>query len=255
MTSMQTNTSKAAHQGATLGIASVACVVVGAGGAWLHILPPFWGFILTIFGVGIALAGIVTSLLGVHATRPHKNTAGRSRALQGLVLSLITVAVVLLPARRTGDAPRINDITTDLDDPPVFVSQATLDANGSRDMTYPGSNFAHQQQQAYPDLASLVLEEPPAVAFDRVRAALAGIERMEIVDENREEGRIEAVQTSALFHFADDIAVRIRPFEGGSRIDVRSKSRDGRGDMGVNARRIRDIFARIRGGAAATAEH
>jgi uncharacterized protein (DUF1499 family) len=36
---------------------------------------------------------------------------------------------------------------------------------------------------------------------------------------------------------------------------VRSKSRDGRGDMGVNARRIREIFARIRGEATATAGH
>lgn len=255
MNSMQTNLSKAAHQGWTLGLTSVACVVVGAGGAWIHLLPPFWGFIITVMGVGIALAGVVTSLVGVHATRPHKNTHGRSHALKGLALSLVTVGIVLFPATRVSNVPRINDISTDLDNPPIFVSQATLDANRSRDMTYPGSIFAQQQQQAYPDLASLVLEEEPGAAFDRVRAALVGMDRLEIVDENREEGRIEAVQTSALFHFADDIAVRVRPFEGGSRVDVRSKSRDGRGDMGVNARRIREIFARIRGEATATAGH
>ena len=42
-----------------------------------------------------------------------------------------------------------------------------------------------------------------------------------------------------MFHFVDDISVRIRPAAGGSRIDIRSKSRDGQGDIGANAARIR----------------
>jgi uncharacterized protein (DUF1499 family) len=249
MPSTYSNFSKAAHRGGTMGVVAVACLVVGAGGAWLHVLPAFGGFIVMVFGLVVALAGLVTSLFGVHATRPHKNTHGRSHALRGLGLSLLVIAFVLLPARRGGEVPRINDISTDLEDPPVFVSAATLEANHSRDMTYPGSSFAEQQQKAYPDLASLVLEEPPAVAFDHVHTALLAMPRMEIVAENREEGHIEAVQTSALFHFADDVVVRIRPFEGGSRIDVRSKSRNGKGDLGVNAARIRDLFARLRGSA------
>jgi uncharacterized protein (DUF1499 family) len=31
----------------------------------------------------------------------------------------------------------------------------------------------------------------------------------------------------------------VRPADGGSVVDVRSKSRDGQGDLGANARRIR----------------
>jgi uncharacterized protein (DUF1499 family) len=42
-----------------------------------------------------------------------------------------------------------------------------------------------------------------------------------------------------IFRFVDDIVVRVRPSNGGSIVDVRSKSRDGRGDMGANAARIR----------------
>ena len=53
------------------------------------------------------------------------------------------------------------------------------------------------------------------------------------------EGRLEARQESGLFRFVDDVVVRVRPAPGGSVVDVRSKSRDGRGDMGVNAKRIR----------------
>ena len=70
--------------------------------------------------------------------------------------------------------------------------------------------------------------------------------RIAITDENRGEGRIEATETSALFRFKDDVVVRIRPFQdGGSRIDVRSKSRVGRGDAGTNARRIRGFRERL----------
>ena len=53
----------------------------------------------------------------------------------------------------------------------------------------------------------------------------------------------EAAVTSPTFLFVDDIVVRVRPEGDGSRIDVRSKSRDGKGDLGMNAKRIR-AFAR-----------
>ena len=51
--------------------------------------------------------------------------------------------------------------------------------------------------------------------------------------------RIEATDRSLWFGFADDIVVRVTPAgENGSRIDVRSLSRVGIGDLGVNARRV-----------------
>jgi uncharacterized protein (DUF1499 family) len=57
---------------------------------------------------------------------------------------------------------------------------------------------------------------------------------------------IEAVATSRLFHFRDDIAIRVRADGGGgSRVDMRSKSRVGQGDLGVNAARIRAYMAEL----------
>ena len=44
---------------------------------------------------------------------------------------------------------------------------------------------------------------------------------------------------TAIFRFVDDIAIRVRPTASGTVVDVRSKSRDGRGDLGANAERIR----------------
>ncbi|TMA41924.1 MAG: DUF1499 domain-containing protein, partial [Deltaproteobacteria bacterium] len=53
-------------------------------------------------------------------------------------------------------------------------------------------------------------------------------------------GTIEAVATTRVFGFQDDIAIRVRADgSAASRVDVRSKSRDGKGDLGANAARIR----------------
>jgi uncharacterized protein (DUF1499 family) len=48
-----------------------------------------------------------------------------------------------------------------------------------------------------------------------------------------------------LFRFVDDVVVRLRRVPEGEDVlaDVRSRSRVGRGDLGANARRIRDYLA------------
>ena len=48
----------------------------------------------------------------------------------------------------------------------------------------------------------------------------------------------------SLFRFQDDIVIRIQPGPGGltSEVDVRSVSRVGRSDLGVNANRIRNFL-------------
>ena len=59
-------------------------------------------------------------------------------------------------------------------------------------------------------------------------------------------GRIEASDRSRWFGFTDDIVVRITPSGSGSRIDLRSSSRLGRSDFGVNAARIETYLAALR---------
>ncbi len=244
------NVSRAAQFGGMLGLAAVGFVVVGVACAALQVLPAFGGFLVMVLGLGMALVGLVTSIVGIVATSPGKGREGRSTAMRGLLLSLGTIVALAIPASQGSDVPRINDITTSLDDPPAFVK--ALESNPGRDMRYP-ADYVEQHQKGYPDLAALVIEDSPDAAFDKVHTALAGMPRMAITDENRAEGRIEATETSALFHFKDDVVVRIRPFQdGGSRIDVRSKSRDGKGDMGVNAKRIRTLLGLVRGSATPT---
>jgi uncharacterized membrane protein len=89
-----------------------------------------------------------------------------------------------------------------------------------------------------------LLQSPPREAFARARAAA---ERMgwEIVAADPAAGRIDAVATTPWFGFKDDVRLQVTPQGGASRIDVRSKSRVGRGDAGTNARRIREFLKRV----------
>ena len=68
----------------------------------------------------------------------------------------------------------------------------------------------------------------------------------EIVADEPKEGRIEAVDRSLLYGFKDEIVIRITASDGGARVDLRSRSRVGRIDRGVNAKRIRSFLAALK---------
>jgi uncharacterized protein (DUF1499 family) len=63
-----------------------------------------------------------------------------------------------------------------------------------------------------------------------------------------EEGRIEATATTPLLRFKDDVVIRVTSRGNGSRIDMRSKSRLGKSDLGANAKRIRAYFRALSAG-------
>ena len=136
-----------------------------------------------------------------------------------------------------GNVPTINDITTNLEDPPGYVAAARDEANQGRDMSYP-AEFVAIVRQGYPDLAPLRVDQPRDQTY---QAALDAARQLgwTIVYEDADAGVFEAQEVSSVFHFVDDISVRVAPDGSASIVDIRSKSRDGRGDMGVNAARIR----------------
>ena len=68
----------------------------------------------------------------------------------------------------------------------------------------------------------------------------------EIVSSDPAGGRIEATDTTFWFGFKDDVVVRVVSQPNGSRIDVRSVSRVGIGDLGANAARIRSYLAALK---------
>lgn len=204
-------------------------------------LPSFAGFKLFVLGIPLAVIGILFGAFASFRGRSGRNRGAVLKAALGSTTATLTLAAIVGGAVLGFGHPRINDITTDTDDPPRFV--AALRARpGAGDMAYP-REFAEQQKRAYPGVATRTMALPPEQAFDHVREALESMENIRIVDASKSEGRIEAVAVSRIFHFVDDVVVRIRPSpDGGSRVDIRSRSRDGKGDLGVNAQRIDNLL-------------
>ncbi|NIN34131.1 MAG: DUF1499 domain-containing protein, partial [Gammaproteobacteria bacterium] len=69
----------------------------------------------------------------------------------------------------------------------------------------------------------------------------------EFVNVDYDMGIIEAYDTSRIFGFVDDIVIRVSRQGSGSRVDIRSVSRLGKGDLGANALRISHFINTFRG--------
>ena len=232
---------------AAAGIGGLALLIGGLGVLLANqgIVAPIQGFAAFAFVGGLlALVAVILSCLALLATRAGRGRSGRDRAWFGLATGGVMLLAVLRGASAGGNVPRINDITTNPDDPPQFEYAARDPATRDRDWSYPPS-FAAQQRAGYPDLAPIALSVPPDQAYEK---ALAAVQKLgfEVVLSDKARGVIEARDTSKLFRFVDDVAIRIRPgANGGSVVDVRSKSRVGKGDIGANAKRIRAIAAEL----------
>lgn len=194
--------------------------------------------------VVLGLAALPVLLLGFIAASRRGNQADARRAVFGILFVLAVLAMPIVTLVRARATPAIHDITTDLDDPPQFVAVLPARAGTDNPVEYGNGAVADQQRRAYPDLGPLHLDEPPASAFSRALAVARDMGWL-IVAADGSAGRIEATDRTRVFGFMDDVVIRVRPDGTGSRIDVRSLSRVGRGDLGTNAKRIGTYLARL----------
>jgi uncharacterized protein (DUF1499 family) len=239
-TASKPSVARSVRLGATLVVVSAVLMLAAPLGYVTGTLPLRMA-LLAVFMCGAlaAVVAAVVSLAGVIVTLRRPKGARRGLAM-AVVSFLLGAALIAVPARfrMGGPKPLIHDISTDTQDPPQFVAVLPLRANEPNTAVYGGEAIASQQRAAYPDLQPYQMNVPPAQAFER---ALAAVHTMgwSLVAAEASDGRIEATDTTFWFRFKDDVIVRIRPSGTGSRVDVRSLSRIGLGDVGTNAARIR----------------
>ena len=226
-------------------VAAIALLLLASAGPTYRIgvLSLQNAFMLLRWGAYAGVAAMIVALFAIYATRSRRWQAALGGA--AFLAALVAVAVPFQWQRTARRVPPIHDITTDLENPPTFQAIVPFRADAPNTLDR-SPELARQQREGYPDLAPITLPQSSAEVFDRALAA-AQEAGWEIVTADKGTGLIEATDTTRWFGFKDDVVVRITPWGSGSRVDVRSVSRVGRGDVGTNARRIREYLDDLQG--------
>jgi uncharacterized protein (DUF1499 family) len=196
-----------------------------------------WAATIAVGGTALALLALLLTL-GRSAPRRW-----RRRAQWALLINAAVAAWPLYLYYQYETLPRIHDISTDTANPPAFDAVLPLRRGAKNPAEYVPATAA-EQRKGYPDIVPLQLPVAPAVVFDNAERAARAM-GWQIVAAAPDKLRIEAMDTTLLFGFKDDIVVRIAPQGSGSVVDVRSLSRVGTSDLGVNARRVRAYLQRV----------
>ena len=234
-------------------VAAALIAALGAGqGAWHFRV----GFAVMRYAFYVAAGGAVLALIAAFIARP---AGGRAVVLS--LLSFAVAAIFLLyvgnQVRTARSVPPIHDIATDLDTLPEFrrlsLREDYLEKVPDLDRPDlaalpPLERWKAIHREHYADIQPVVV--PWSVSETVTRAeALARRRGWAIADFAPDAGRLEATETSRFFRFKDDIVLIARPApEGGTRVDMRSISRVGGSDVGVNAHRIRTFLADLQAG-------
>ena len=220
------------HKRITLSLAVLAALLllISGPGTLVGLWPFRFGFGMFAGAMLVGLAAAGAALVGLlNLRREHSRPA----MLVALVLGAVSAAIPLDYVRRVKTLPYINDISTDAERPPQF----------SPPKAYP-EHFPELQRIGYPNLHALEIQLAPKQAFARA-VEIVKDNGWEIAALNEAAGKIEAVVTTRWFGFKDDVVIRVTPAGAGSRVDMRSKSRVGRSDVGTNVRRIEEFLARM----------
>ncbi len=230
-------------------------------------------------GPKIALAAIVVSVIAqVIALIKAPRKQAFILALAATLIAAFTLFRLAGMGAQAAALPPLHDIQTDWENP-IQYSDAIMAARTAQGETNPvldaptvpdyaeerwpgtaGRLVSEVQEEAeakaagkgtvYPALESLYFDAAPAdvaAIAERVMSK-KGWEIVTATPESASAGdeiQVEATATSGWFGFKDDIAVRLRPDNGVTRVDIRSTSRVGLSDLGANSARVYGLMVEL----------
>ncbi len=221
---------------------ALALVLAGLIGGHFGFAAPLMGFQLFLFGLFFGVLALILGIIGLFRTRRPQWRHAHGRAVVAAYLGAVLTALLVYLAMGAFGYPAINDITTDFDSPPEFVHAQSLPQNRGRNLTYDKAKYAERQQQGYRALEPVKLPMDPDAAFREAGTLASEMHGWRITYTDPKTRSIEGVATTRLFRFQDDFVIQVRPASNGSIVEMRSKSRDGQGDVGANYKRIENFF-------------
>lgn len=180
--------------------------------------------LLYIFGVGIY--GTIT--------------VGKTILVLQAIPAIITLLIVIAKLAQPG----INDITTSFTNPPQF--EVIAQSNKDRDFSYSSEKFEKKQREFFPLVMPLKVNKDQRSTFDTVQN-VAQIASWDIIETVSNDFKLEAQAKTQFMGFTDDIVIEVRKISDQlSEVHMRSKSRKGRSDFGINSKRILEFFDQVK---------
>lgn len=223
----------------TLAIFGLLAAGVGLTLARYDVIPKMSGFLGFIGGGAACVLAIALGLLALLLGRGGRGSR-QKKAMLGVLIAFPLVAFLVSRPMAAEGVPAIHDITTDLDNPPKFATLPLRQDN--RAGLASEAEYRQLHTAAYGDLKPLTLNRPVGEVTEQAAKVAKDMGwKIVTVDAGNDSvgGVVEATDAVSYIRFYDDVIIRVTPVEGGSRVDVRSVSRVGVSDMGVNAKRIR----------------
>lgn len=207
--------------------------IVSYRAGWLDLQSGFLGAsFLILAAAAFAVVGVFVVLWGMAKVRAMPGATGTV-----LLGALPLAAMIKLVLSGGFSVPPIHDISTDVFNPPVFKAIQELRVETDNSLEHGGAKLVAQQQKAYPSVKTIETDLSLPEAHKKALSVVVDM-GWEVVAEDAQAGHIEAVVSSAVFGFKDDVVIRSRVAEQGVVVDVRSASRVGISDLGANAKRI-----------------
>jgi uncharacterized protein (DUF1499 family) len=190
------------------------------------------------------LLGAIGALTGLFAAIRNRQGSGLGRRIIiGLLLCGTVIAGVGQWVYRGIVFPPIHDVTTDLANPPAFKALPMRKDNlaGVESL----ERWRELHRKAYSDIAPITLAMTPEAAIARAKTLATA--RGWTISPGTIAGQLEATDTVSPFKFKDDIVITAIPTADGqsSIVNMRSVSRVGASDFGINAKRIRQFLTEL----------
>ena len=103
-----------------------------------------------------------------------------------------------------------------------------------------------EEGAADPALRPIDWPEAPAEAVGAVTAIVDRLPRWKVEEADPKTGTVHATRRTRVWRFVDDIHLRFEPTGEGCRITGHSQSRVGKGDLGQNARNLKELAEVLR---------
>jgi len=238
--------SRLAGVSAYLASLSIPVLIIAAVGHRARLMDAMQTYSVIALGFSLAALAVIAALAYFIAIW-RDGSKGLGTAVGGLVVGLVVLVMPAIAAWDIVTYPRLTDVSTDLVDPPKFIRAAADRDPGDAPIVDPGDAEATLQKDAYPDIVPRHYPVSTARVYQEALAIVAR-DGWEVLDatapsEASSAGRIEAVSTTLVFAFRQDVVIRIVVDGDGSRVDMRSAARNAADDLGADAARVRGFFS------------